>query len=230
MNARDTSLKLVRFAWKRTPQPMKDKMYDLAIQFYHEQKARRYSTIGQAKNSSSKLNKALKKKDWKIKGHPKVSIIIATRDQPHHLNNCLNAIEQNTKYSNYEVIIVNNNTHDKDAIRILKNTKHKIVNYSYKFNYSKANNFGVKFAKGEYLIFLNNDTIPEKGWLESMLSVCQRKGIGVVGSKLLYENRKIQHAGAMTNLYLRQYHLFVHIPENRLLTLFLHAYLIPCIY
>ena len=87
-------------------------------------------------------------------------------------------------------------------IKIEKNTKIKIEECNLeKFNYSKLNNYGVSKASGEYFVFLNNDTkIISRNWLETIISNCQRKEIGVIGAKLIYRNRKIQHAGVVLNL------------------------------
>ena len=66
------------------------------------------------------------------------------------------------------------------------------------FNYSKVNNFGVQYATGEYILFLNNDTevITEK-WLEKMVGYCQLQKTGIVGAKLLYPDDSVQHCGVV---------------------------------
>lgn len=69
------------------------------------------------------------------------------------------------------------------------------------FNYSKLNNFGVKFAKGDYYVLLNNDIeILSKDWLEQMLSNCQRNHVGIAGAKLIYPDNTIQHAGIVVGI------------------------------
>lgn len=66
------------------------------------------------------------------------------------------------------------------------------------FNYSAINNYGAKFAEGEYILLLNNDTeMIEPDSLKEMVSICQRKDIGAVGAKLLYEDDSVQHAGVI---------------------------------
>ena len=83
------------------------------------------------------------------------------------------------------------------------------------FNYSAINNFAAKQAKGEYLIFLNNDTeILTPNWIQEMLSVCQQKKVGVVGAKLYYPDDTIQHAGVILGLSNIAGHLFVKEPGN----------------
>ena len=85
------------------------------------------------------------------------------------------------------------------------------------FNYSAINNFGVTFAKGEYLLFLNNDTEPiEPRFIEEMLGLCQRDDVGVVGARLLYQDDTIQHAGVVVGFGGIAGHTFIglHKAEN----------------
>ena len=64
------------------------------------------------------------------------------------------------------------------------------------FNYSALNNFGEKFATGDYILLLNNDTeVITPRWLEEMVMFAQQERIGCVGAKLLYPDDTIQHAG-----------------------------------
>lgn len=149
-----------------------------------------------AKIRQEELPKQRRKKvKFSIKGKPKVSIIIPTFNHPVELKVCLEAIGENTQYRNYEVILVDNNSFNPGSLEIMKNSGHRILKYSYKFNLSKINNFAVRHATGDHLLFLNNATQPMKGWLGAMLNECQKKEVGIVGSKLLYTDNTIQHAG-----------------------------------
>ncbi len=136
-----------------------------------------------------------KKVKFSIKGNPKVSIIVSTFNHPDELKACLEAIRESTQYKNYEVILVDNNSFDPRSLEIMENSGHKILKYSYKFNLSKINNFAAQHARGDYLLFLNNATQPMKEWLVAMLNECPKKGVGVVGSKLLSLDNTIEHAG-----------------------------------
>ena len=79
-----------------------------------------------------------------------------------------------------------------------KTDKVRVVYFDGEFNYSKVNNFGVQYATGEYILFLNNDTevITEK-WLEKMVGYCQLQKTGIVGAKLLYPDDSVQHCGVV---------------------------------
>lgn len=129
---------------------------------------------------------------------PKVSIIIPFKDKVEFLEMVTKSIENTTTYKNYEIILVNNRSEKKETLEFLRKTKHKAIEADFDFNYSKVCNFGASQASGDYLIFMNNDMeIIDKRWIENTLSIAQREEIGVVGTKLIFENNTIQHAGAM---------------------------------
>ncbi|KKR18615.1 MAG: Glycosyl transferase family 2 [candidate division CPR2 bacterium GW2011_GWC1_41_48] len=140
-----------------------------------------------------------------IMGQSKVSIIIPFRDQVEVLKRCLKSIEDKTTYSNYEIILVNNQSSETatlnyfTAIKRMKNIR--LINYDKPFNYSAINNSAARHARGDYLILLNNDTEVISGeWIEAMLEHAQRKEVGIVGAKLLYPNNTIQHAGVVMGI------------------------------
>ena len=138
---------------------------------------------------------------WPIpENTPKVSIIIPTKDKVELLRVCIESIITKTSYSNYEIIIIDNNSEEEETRLYLEyisdNDNVKILTYDKPFNYSDINNFAVKHAKGSILAFLNNDTeVIDSFWLEEMVGYCLRPDIGAVGAKLIYDNYKTQHGG-----------------------------------
>lgn len=93
----------------------------------------------------------------------------------------------------------------------------QVVRWEKGFNFSAINNFGVQFAKGEYLLFLNNDTeIIEPDVIQEMLGYCQREDVGIVGARLLYQDDTIQHAGVVVGFGGIAGHTFIglHKAEN----------------
>ena len=153
---------------------------------------------------------------------PLVSIIIPNKDETEALKKCIAFIRKST-YNNYEIIIVENNSVTEEIFDYYKETgtvssdksvetqaqpedavKIDIVTWKPDkpgFNYSAINNYGAAFAKGEYLILLNNDIeIITNDWIEKMLGICQRKDVGIVGAKLYYPDDTIQHAGIVVGV------------------------------
>jgi FkbM family methyltransferase len=130
--------------------------------------------------------------------YPLVSIIIPTKDAPEYLEKCLESIFRMTTYPNYEVVLVDNQTTDPKALQIMKKFPVKHVPFSAKFNFSRANNVGVKSSEGDYLVFLNNDTeVITANWLENLLYYAEQPDIGAVGALLLYPDKTVQHAGVV---------------------------------
>ena len=139
-----------------------------------------------------------------IRDHdPLISIIIPNKDHIDDLKRCMESIEQKSTYKNYEYIIVENNSTDSATFDYYKkleaeNPKVRMVYWDGVFNYSAINNYGASFAKGEYLLLLNNDTeIINPDCLEELLGYCMRKDVGAVGARLYYEDDTIQHAGVV---------------------------------
>ena len=92
----------------------------------------------------------------------------------------------------------------------------RLLRWKKEFNYSAINNYGVSHARGEYLLFLNNDVkIITPGWIKEMLGVCQRPEVGAVGVKLIYPDNTIQHAGCVIGIGGIAGHMFVDMPANR---------------
>ncbi len=144
---------------------------------------------------------------YEIKDNPLVSIIIPNKDHIDDLENCINSILALSTYKNYEIIIVENNSQEKQTFNYYKqiekqNSNIKVVTWEQKgFNYSAINNYGAKFASGEYVLLLNNDIeviTPE--WIEEMLMFAQRSDVGAVGAKLYFPDETIQHAGVILGI------------------------------
>ncbi|MBP2167136.1 CDP-glycerol glycerophosphotransferase (TagB/SpsB family)/GT2 family glycosyltransferase [Erwinia toletana] len=148
---------------------------------------------------------------WRLKynvpSEPLVSIIIPTKDQLPVLITCIITLLEKTTYSNYEILIVDNNSESDETKQWLENIAQvdpdrlRVLPYPLPFNYSAINNMAVREARGEYLVLLNNDTaIIQPDWLENMLNHAQRPEVGIVGAKLLYPDGSIQHAGVVLGL------------------------------
>ena len=142
---------------------------------------------------------------YPINGEPLISIVIPNKDHVEDLRRCITSIEKKSTWKNYEIVVVENNSVEqsiRDYYKELESDpKVKIVTYEGGFNYSRINNAGVKETKGEYLLFLNNDTeVISPDWMEQLLMYAQRKDVGAVGAKLYYADNTIQHAGVVIGL------------------------------
>lgn len=151
---------------------------------------------------------------------PMVSIIIPNKDEKESLRACIESIRSKTLYQNYEILVVENNSTTEEISayyeELSRDPKVRVIRWEREFNYSAINNFGVRHAKGEYLLFLNNDvTVITEGWLTEMLGMCQRKDVGAVGVKLIYPDNTIQHAGCVIGIGGIAGHMFVDMPSER---------------
>jgi GT2 family glycosyltransferase len=132
-----------------------------------------------------------------------VSIIIPVFNQLDFTIQCLEALASNTCYEPYEVIIIDNASTDGTAEFLQQSLSGnvKVITNKENLGFSKANNQGARSAGGEYLIFLNNDTVPQPGWLENLVDMADTMpDAGIIGSKLLYPDNTIQHAGVVFDI------------------------------
>lgn len=141
---------------------------------------------------------------YQLDEEPLVSIIIPNYEHADILKTCIDSLFNVNDYKNFEVIIVENNSQEKETFDYYEQIQKEhenvhVVKWEGKeFNYSAINNFGVKQAKGEYILLLNNDTEAiNKDSLRDLVRHIQRDEVGIVGAKLLYEDDSIQHAGVV---------------------------------
>lgn len=131
---------------------------------------------------------------------PMVSIIIPSRNMLRYLEPCISSILEKTTYNNYEVIVVDNQSDEKESLHYLRALSQKsnirVLNYPHPFNFAAINNFAAQQARGDVLCLLNNDTaVISPDWLEQLVSHLLQPDVGAVGAKLLYADGTIQHAG-----------------------------------
>ncbi|MCF6147390.1 MAG: glycosyltransferase [Candidatus Kuenenia sp.] len=131
--------------------------------------------------------------------YPRVSIIIPVFNKIELTRKSIESIVKNTTKESYEIIIVDNASTDgtKEFLCSL-NSNIKIIVNEINLGFARACNKGSQKASTDYLLFLNNDTEPKKGWLEPLLEVLTRdNSVAAAGSKLLFPNETIQHAGVV---------------------------------
>lgn len=127
---------------------------------------------------------------------PLVSIVIPTRDAPEVLERCLKSISEKSTYPEFELILMDNETTDERSLRLMEQYPARRIPFPDPFNFSRANNQGAISAKGDFLVFLNNDTeILSGDWLEQLIYYAEQPDVGAAAALLIYEDRTVQHAG-----------------------------------
>ena len=155
-----------------------------------------------------------------LKEEPLVSILIPNKDHTDDLDVCLNSFFERADYQNYEFIIIENNSVLPETFAYYEKIEKehdnvKVVYWEAGFNYSAINNFGFKFAKGDYIMLLNNDVeLITPDIFQSMLGFCMRPEVGIVGAKLLYNDHTVQHAGVLVGAGGLADHVFKGIHED----------------
>ena len=133
---------------------------------------------------------------------PMVSIIIPTRDQASSLKKCVHSIFEKTDYPAYELIVLDNESYDSEALEFLAELKKRdgvrVERIDEAFNYSRLNNRGVELSRGSFVALLNNDVeVLHADWLTEMVSRAMQPKVAMVGARLWYPNGTIQHGGVI---------------------------------
>lgn len=157
---------------------------------------------------------------YDIIGNPLVSILIPNYEHKAELKTCLESIYEKTTYSNFEVLVIENNSSSKEIFDYYEQIQKKwsnlrVITWDSYFNYSAINNFGARHAAGSHLLLLNNDTeVISPDWIQEMLMYSQRSDVGAVGAKLYYPDDTIQHAGLGLGLLTLAGHLHRNFDRN----------------
>ncbi len=162
--------------------------------------------------TSTRAFETIFKISYEVQGTPLISIIIPSCDHARELKRLIDSIYTRSTWDNYEIIIVENGSREKETqglyesfedgpmserIRVLD--FHRAAGEA--FNFSAVINFGVRQARGQYVLLLNNDIeVITINWMEELLMYAQRRDVGAVGAKLYFPDRKIQHAGVVLGL------------------------------
>jgi len=147
---------------------------------------------------------------------PLVSIIIVNFNGKEPLSKCLHSLMK-IEYSNYEIILVDNNSTD-DSIEFVKNNFPSVIIIKLEKNYGFAepNNIGAKNAKGEFLLFLNNDTIVTPNFIDEMLNVILKENkIAICQSLLLKPTGEVDSSGDFIDTLGRAYNSKEKITKTR---------------
>jgi O-antigen biosynthesis protein len=163
----------------------------------HLQRLGREATV--VRGASSRDNRIT----WKLPEHPpRVSILIPTRDGS-ALSQCISSVLETTTYPNFEVVVIDNGSIQRETLELLRALRDKIsvIRDERPFNYSALNNAAAEQTTGEVICLLNDDTeIVVPHWLDEMVGQLLQPRVGAVGAKLLYDDGRIQHAGIVLGM------------------------------
>ncbi|CAN5269068.1 glycosyltransferase family 2 protein [soil metagenome] len=141
---------------------------------------------------------------YHLRKQPLVSVIIPNKDHPAMLARCVESLAKSS-YANFELLVVENGSTEPAThayYRELAKQPHvRILEWTKPFNYAAVNNYAATEAKGELLLFLNNDVEAiNPDWLEAMVKLAVQPGVGAVGAKLYYADDTVQHAGIVVGM------------------------------
>ena len=130
--------------------------------------------------------------------NPRVSIIVPVYNEFHYTYNCLSSILKYTTEIPYEILIADDGSTDATKDIEKKISGIRIVRHKQNLRFLKNCNAAAKKARGEYLLFLNNDTQVQPDWLTTLVRLMdENKTIGMTGSKLIYPDGRLQEAGGI---------------------------------
>ncbi len=159
---------------------------------------------------------------YPLKKNEGVTLVIITAGFSRHLvekgeviliKNFIESIIKKTTFKNYDLLIINSGSIDSETKNLILSINGKIIDFPLKnnFNYAKAINYSIQFIENEYVVFLNDDLeVISDDWIESLAELLKIDKVGVVGAKLLYENRLIQHVGMYINRTFPYTHHFLY--------------------
>lgn len=165
---------------------------------------RHYERLGIPASVEDGISPGIYKTTYHWQEKPLVSVLIPNKDHTEDLEKCLQSLFRSA-YQNFEVIIIENNSEKPETFAYYERVQQehanvKVVTYKAEggFNYSKINNFGAQYVKGDYLLLLNNDIeFIDTNCLDELLGYAMREDVGAVGARLYFEDDTIQHAGVV---------------------------------
>jgi GT2 family glycosyltransferase len=142
---------------------------------------------------------------YRVRPLQRVTIIVPTKDRLALLKQCVSSVLAKTAHKDFEILIIDNQSEEPETLRyfeeVAEDRRVKVARYDQPFNFSAINNYAVRLADSEHVLFLNNDTeVINPDWLAAMLEYSQRKDVGAVGARLYFPDKTIQHAGVILGL------------------------------
>ncbi len=171
--------------------------------------------------SSHRLCPTLYRLELIPRSHPSVEIVIPTRNGLGLLTRCLETLRAHTRYPNYAVTVIDNQSDDPALLSYLDGEsaagRLRVLRYDRPFNHSDMNNLAVKASTAEFVVLANNDIeFQSDGWLEQMVATMQiDASIAAAGALLVFPNGNVQHGGVIVGLHGVAGHAFRNTPADQ---------------
>ena len=211
----------VLYSWRTIPgsaaRDIAAKPYALDAAPRHRRRAVRRGVAGRVEPGHSQGQWRVR---YDLRGRPAVTLVIPAGGNMKCLEQCLESVLERTTYTNLRVLVTDDSdgTAVADHCRALGKLDSRLIYRRFRlkpFNYSAINNAAVSVVDTPYVVLLNDDiTVITPDWVEAMLEHAQRPEVGVVGAKLLYPDRSLQHAGVILGPRENCDHAFRHLPEE----------------
>jgi GT2 family glycosyltransferase len=142
---------------------------------------------------------------WPDRPRATVSIVIPFRDEPRFLRTCVDSVSATTRTDRVELVLVDNGSTDLETQTLMERLEARsdvrLLHDARPFNWARLSNDGARAARGDVLIFLNNDIEARAdGWLAALRAQTLRPDVGAVGARLLYPDGRLQHCGIVLGL------------------------------
>jgi O-antigen biosynthesis protein len=150
---------------------------------------------------------------------PKVSLIVPTRNGLHLLRQCVDSVLARTDYPDFEILIIDNGSDDADTLHYLHamadHDRVRVQRDDQPFNFAALNNGALAHCRGELLALVNNDIeVIDDHWLAEMVGHAMQPDVGVVGARLWYPDKTLQHAGVLLGLGGGAGHMHSHLTAD----------------
>jgi GT2 family glycosyltransferase len=149
-----------------------------------------------------------------------VSILIPFRDEPRLLRTCVDSLAATTStHTSVELVLIDNGSSDPETLtlveRLAESPDVRLLTDSRPFNWAALNNEGALVARGDILVFLNNDIeAHQSGWLSALCAQALRPDVGAAGARLLYPDHHLQHCGLVIGLTGAAGHVLGGLPQE----------------
>jgi GT2 family glycosyltransferase len=149
----------------------------------------------------------------------RVSVVIPVYGNVALTLGCLDAIAAHVPKVDYEIIVVDDASPDRTSIlladRVARDNRLSVVTHTVNAGFGASCNDGADRAAGQYIVFLNNDTVPQPGWLDALVHHADTNpSVGIVGAKLLFPDGSVQHAGVVIGADRNPHHVYAGVPGD----------------